>query len=100
MCIRDQKLKAGPLPAAEAVDYIMQVLDALDYAHARGVVHRDIQPGNMMLTPAGELAQPVRPGSHRGAWMSLGAVVAVLAIVAMVAIAPWKKTGAAPGKLP
>jgi serine/threonine-protein kinase len=32
--------------------------------------------------------------------MSLGAVVAVLAIVAMVAIAPWKKTGAAPGKLP
>src|ERR1022692_1763388 len=246
----DQKLKDGPLPAAEAVDYIMQALAALEYAHARGVVHRDIKPGNMMLTPegvvklmdfgiarstddlkltqtgtavgslyymspeqiqgvtapdarsdlysvgvslyelvkgkrpfdgerqfaimsahllgtpvppitvdprlpkmlndvilmavakdanarfqtaaalrnalsnvvsgpkpaaaavtapmpapvpasaaavpVGELAQPARPGSHRGAWMSLGAVVAVLAIVAVIAIAPWKKTSATP----
>ncbi len=49
----DQKLKDGPLPAAEALDYIMQVLAALDYAHARGVVHRDIKPANMMLTPSG-----------------------------------------------
>ena len=49
----DQKLKDGPLPAAEAVNYIMQVLAALDYAHARGVVHRDIKPANMMLTPEG-----------------------------------------------
>ena len=49
----DQKLKDGPLPAAEAVNYIMQVLAALDYAHARGVVHRDIKPANMMLTPGG-----------------------------------------------
>ena len=49
----DQKLKDGPLPAAEAVNYIMQVLSALEYAHARGVVHRDIKPANMMLTPGG-----------------------------------------------
>jgi eukaryotic-like serine/threonine-protein kinase len=49
----DQKLKDGPLPAAEAVDYIMQVLAALEYAHARGVVHRDIKPANMMLTSGG-----------------------------------------------
>jgi serine/threonine-protein kinase len=49
----DQKLKDGPLPAAEAVNYIMQVLSALDYAHARGVVHRDIKPANMMLTSGG-----------------------------------------------
>src|SRR5450631_1195598 len=49
----DQKLKDGPLPPANAVDYIMQVLAALDYAHARGVVHRDIKPANMMLTPGG-----------------------------------------------
>jgi hypothetical protein len=49
----DQKLKDGPLPAAQAVDYIMQVLSALEYAHARGVVHRDIKPANMMLTSGG-----------------------------------------------
>src|SRR5512140_1125390 len=36
----DQKLRDGPLPPAAAVDYISQVLAALDYAHARGVVHR------------------------------------------------------------
>jgi serine/threonine-protein kinase len=242
----DQKLKDGPLPAAEAVNYVMQVLAALEYAHARGVVHRDIKPGNMMLTPGGvvklmdfgiarsatdhKLTQtgttvgslyymspeqiqgvaapdarsdlysvgvslyelvtgkkpfdgdsqfaimsahlagtpvppvtvdprlpkmlndvilmsvakdaaarfqtaaalrnalanvaaglqptvalpapapakagpqpakavaPGQPKSHRGAWMGLGAVVAVLAIVAVIALAPWKKTGAAPAK--
>jgi hypothetical protein len=49
----DQKLKGGPLPAAEAVNYVLQVLAALEYAHARGVVHRDIKPANMMLTPGG-----------------------------------------------
>ena len=49
----DQRLKDGPLPPAEAVNYITQVLSALEYAHARGVVHRDLKPANMMLTPAG-----------------------------------------------
>lgn len=49
----EQKLKEGPLPTAQAVDYIQQVLSALEYAHARGVVHRDIKPANMMLTPGG-----------------------------------------------
>ena len=246
----DQKLKDGPLPAAEAVNYVMQVLAALEYAHARGVVHRDIKPGNMMLTSGGvvklmdfgiarsatdhkltqtgttvgslyymspeqiqgvtapdarsdlysvgvslyelvtgkkpfdgdsqfaimsahlagtpvppvtvdprlpkmlndvilmsvakdagarfqtaaalrnalanvaaglqptvalprpapapapakagpqpaKAAVPGKPVSHRGAWMGLGAVVAVLAIVAVIALAPWKKTGATPAK--
>jgi eukaryotic-like serine/threonine-protein kinase len=244
----DQKLKDGPLPAAEAVNYVMQVLAALDYAHAHGVVHRDIKPGNMMLTSGGvvklmdfgiarsatdhkltqtgttvgslyymspeqiqgvaapdarsdlysvgvslyelvtgkkpfdgdsqfaimsahlagtpvppvtvdprlpkmlndvilmsvakdaaarfqtatalrnalanvaaglqptvalpapapaaakappqpaKAAVPGQPVSHRGAWMGLGAVAAVLAIVAVIALAPWKKTGAAPAK--
>ena len=49
----DQSSRMGRCLPAEAVNYIMQVLSALEYAHARGVVHRDIKPANMMLTPAG-----------------------------------------------
>ena len=51
----DQKLKSGPLPVAEAVEYIAQALSALSYAHQRGVIHRDIKPANMMLTPKGAI---------------------------------------------
>ena len=43
----------GAIPSAEAVRYIAQVLAALSYAHKRQVIHRDIKPGNMMLTPDG-----------------------------------------------
>ena len=49
----EHKLKEGPMPVREGVEYISQVLSALDYAHQHGVVHRDIKPANMMLTPAG-----------------------------------------------
>ncbi len=46
----EQKLKAGPLPLGDAIEYTRQVLSALGYAHSHGVVHRDIKPANMMLT--------------------------------------------------
>ncbi len=46
-------LRQGPIPVPKAVDYIKQVLLALQYAHSHGVVHRDIKPANMMLTPSG-----------------------------------------------
>ncbi len=46
----EQKLKAGPLPLSDALEYTSQVLAALGYAHSHGVVHRDIKPANMMLT--------------------------------------------------
>ncbi len=49
----DRLLSQGPLPVPAAVEAIAQVLAALEFAHARGVVHRDIKPGNMMRTPDG-----------------------------------------------
>jgi serine/threonine-protein kinase len=47
------KSARGPIATADALNYIDQVLSALSYAHARHVIHRDIKPGNMMLTPQG-----------------------------------------------
>jgi serine/threonine protein kinase len=49
----EHRAKEGPIPVPQAVDYIRQVLSALEYAHAHGVIHRDIKPANMMLTPGG-----------------------------------------------
>jgi len=39
----------GPLPLAEAVHIASEVLDALDYAHQRGIIHRDVKPSNILL---------------------------------------------------
>ena len=49
----DQRLHAGAFSVADAINYISQVLTALSYAHAKSIIHRDIKPGNMMLTPQG-----------------------------------------------
>ncbi|MDQ6701198.1 MAG: protein kinase [Acidobacteriota bacterium] len=49
----DVLMHAGQIPIDKAVDYTSQALSALSYAHSRGVTHRDIKPGNIMLMPSG-----------------------------------------------
>jgi len=50
------RLKSGPLPPAQAVEYIVQACEGLAEAHGLGMVHRDIKPANLFVT--------ARPNGH------------------------------------
>src|SRR5208337_4500833 len=48
-----ERLEKGPLPVAQVLQYGTQIASALDKAHRSGVTHRDLKPGNIMLTKSG-----------------------------------------------
>jgi len=49
------RIEAGPIPPDEAVAIAKQIIEALEYAHDRGVVHRDLKPANVKITSEGSV---------------------------------------------
>ena len=48
-----ERLKKGPLPIDQVLKYAIEISDALDKAHRKGITHRDLKPSNIMLTKSG-----------------------------------------------
>src|SRR5215469_16753801 len=48
-----ERLKKGPLPIEQVLKYAIEISDALDKAHRKGITHRDLKPGNILLTKSG-----------------------------------------------
>ena len=67
------RLRKGPLGEAELLRVGTQIADALDRTHWAGVIHRDLKPGNIMLTRGG--AKLMDFGRSRGIGTDIGSLV-------------------------
>jgi Tol biopolymer transport system component len=86
--LRQRIAREGELPVGDAVRILMEVADALAYAHSRGVVHRDIKPDNIMLTGRHAVvadfgvARAVSEAASTGTLTSLGVALGTPAYMA------------------
>jgi serine/threonine protein kinase len=78
-----QKLAEGPLSEPEVISLGIQLAEALEVAHTEGLVHRDLKPGNVMITSGGQakildfgLAQLLQPRSDEATTEALSEALA------------------------
>src|SRR5262245_48078855 len=50
-----ERIRRGPIPAAEALTVACRVCEALEAAHEKGIIHRDLKPANVKITPDGKV---------------------------------------------
>jgi serine/threonine protein kinase len=53
--LKEVIVQKAPMDPLEAIDYLIQILDALEHAHESGVIHRDIKPHNILVTKTGKV---------------------------------------------
>jgi len=66
----DARLRRAPLDIDQALDFAVQIVDGVAEAHRHGILHRDLKPGNVMITPRGQARVMdfglAKPATERG----------------------------------
>ncbi len=105
-------IQGRPLPAGRILEIALQISDALEAAHARGIIHRDIKPANIFITVRGQAkildfglaklaAAPLSTGSDSGGgdvWMSITGEEALSAPSSPIGTVPYMSPEQARGE--